>query len=155
EKYKRDGTNIRKSGDRYIADFSGSFYKVNSQVNSYAYYVVNSSTAVYSKSFSFVRNPDGSIAYYKATVLLDSQKATTNYAKEIEEQGGTSYPNISYLEIACIIDRNGDMLSYNSQETMTTTKTIVVNITATINNDFTYVFLSHNQTPELARPNYK
>ena len=155
EKYKRMGNNIRKSGDKYIADYSGNFKKVNSEVTSYAFYDVNKDTAIYSKSFAFVRNKDGSIAYYKATVLLDSQKATKKYAKEIQESGGTSYPNISYLELACIIDRNGDLLSYNAIETMTMNKTIVVDVTATANNNFTYYFLSHDETPSVAKPRYK
>ena len=154
EKWTRNGTNIRKSGDKYIADFSGNFQKRNSEIVRYAFYEVNKQTALYTKSFSFVRNDDGSIAYYKATILLDAQKATTKYAKEIQEQGGTSYPNVSYLEIACIIDRNGDMKSYNVKETMTLTKTVVINITATANNEFTYIFLSQNKTPSVARPNY-
>ena len=155
EKYRRLGNNIRKSGDNYIADYSGPFKKVNSEVTSFAYFVVNTETALYSKSFAFVRNKDGSIAYYKASILLDSQKATMDYAQEIKETGGTSLPNITYLELDCIIDRNGELLSYTSIETMTMKKKIVVDITATANNNFTYYFLSHNETPSVAKPQYK
>ena len=79
------GNNIRKSGDKYIADYSGNFKKVNSEVTSYAFYDVNKDTAIYSKSFAFVRNKDGSIAYYKATVLLDSQKATKKYGGNVKK----------------------------------------------------------------------
>ena len=155
EKYRRIGTNVRKSGDKYVADYSGPFKKVNSEVTSYAFYEVNKDTALYSKSFAFVRNKDGSIAYYKATILLDSQKATQKYAKEIQEAGGTSLPNVTYLELSCIIDRNGDFLSYNAIETMIMNKTIIVDITATAQNNLTYYFFFFFETPKVAKPQYK
>ena len=153
-KYVRRGENIRQEGDIYVADFSEKFEKQNSEVLSYAYYEINEKTVLSSKSFSFVRNPDGTIAYYKATIICDSKGATVKYAKEIQEQGGTSYPDVSYLEISSIIDRDGNLLSYNIHETMTMVKTIIIPITATANNDITYIVVSHDETPKTPMPNY-
>lgn len=153
-KYVRKGENVRQEGDIYVADFSGKYEKQNSEVLSYAYYEINENTVLSSKSFSFVRNPDGTIAYYKATIICDAKGATGKYAKEIQEQGGTSYPNVSYLEISSIIDRDGNLLSYNINETMSMEKTIIISVTATANNDITYIVVSHDQTPSVPMPNY-
>ena len=91
----------------------------------------------------------GNIAYYKATVLLDVQTAVVDYAKSIQEEGGTTLPQFSYIEMACIIDRDGNMLSYTLTEKMTLIKHIVVDITTTTLNKITNIVLSTNQTPTI------
>ncbi len=146
-KYKRNGTNIRKSNGRWIADFSGNFHDVTRSTTSHPWYIVNENTITASKFFSFARDDYGNIAYYKATVLLDPKEATKEYAKNIQEEGGTSLPSFGYVEMSCIIDRDGNLLSYTVQEEMTLTKHIVTDITTTTKNTITGVVLSMNQTP--------
>ena len=146
-KYKRNGSNIRKSGDRWIADFSGNFHDVTQSITSHPGYIINNDTIVANKSFSFARDGNGNIAYYKATVLLDPKTSTKYYARNIKEEGGTTLPSFAYVQISCIIDRDGNLMSYSIQEEMTLSKVIVVEITTTTTNKTTCVVLSTNQNP--------
>ena len=146
-KYQRKGTNIRKSGEQWIADFSGGFQDITKGVTSYPWYVVDNETILASKFFSFARDDYGNIAYYKATTLLDSNKAAFSYAKSVQEEGGTSFPIFTYIELSCIIDRDGNMLSYYMEEKMTVSKKIVVDITTTTLTKSTSIVLSTNQSP--------
>ena len=148
-KYQRNGTNIRKSGDSWIADFSGDFQDRTQSVTKHPWHIVNENTILANKFFSFARDKSGNIAYYKATVLLDVQTAVVDYAKSIQEEGGTTLPQFSYIEMACIIDRDGNMLSYTLTEKMTLIKHIVVDITTTTLNKITNIVLSTNQTPTI------
>ena len=153
QRYRRFGGNIRYSNGKYIADFGGSFSRYNSVIKSHPFYLVNSDTVTYDKIFSFTRKSNGRIAYYKATVFLNPQTAVVDYARDIQEQGGTSYPSFSTLEIACIIDPNGDLMSYSVTEKMTLTKHIVFDITTTTTNVMTSVFISHDVEPTMQKPN--
>ena len=153
QRYRRFGSNIRYSNGRYIADFNGSFSQYNSVVKSHPFYIINESTVTYEKMFSFTRKSNGRIAYYKATVFLDTSASVANYAKDIQEQGGTSYPSFSSVELSCIIDPNGDLMSYTATEKMTLSKTIVVDITTTTTTVTTSVLLSHDVEPSVPKPN--
>lgn len=153
QKYMRYGSNIREQNGKYVADFAGRFSLFSSNIAKITSYIVNKKTALYSKEFSFVRNADGTIAYYKATVVLDAKASTVDYAKSVQEQGGTSLPEFSMVEIACIIDRDGNLLSYNAKDKMTLTKNIVVDITTTMTDDMTFIILSHDTTPSVPKPN--
>ena len=149
KKYQRNGTNIRKSGDKWIADFSGNFSDRTQSVTKHPWHIVNEDTVSANKFFSFARDKSGNIAYYKATVLLDVKTSVVDYAKSIQEEGGTSLPQFSYIEMACIIDRDGNMLSYTLTEEMTLIKHIVVDIKTTTTNQMTNIVISTNQTPSI------
>lgn len=151
-RYVRYGKNIRTQGDDIIADFEGEYSKSNSKQTAIAMHIVNNETVVVKRSFSFVRDKDNKIAYYKASVMLDGELSTKTYGINVQEQGGTSYPNFSKVELSCIIDRDGNLISYQVNQTMTVVKNIIINITATVQSEITYTILSFNQKPSVVEP---
>lgn len=148
-KYQRNGTNIRKSGDSWIADFSGDFQDRTQSITRHPWYIINDQTISMNKFFSFTRDKNGQIAYYKATTILDPKTSVVDYARSIKEEGGTTLPVFSFVEMACIIDRDGNLLSFSMVEEMTLTKHIVVDISTTTTNRTTSVIISTNQNPSL------
>ena len=152
ERYERKGKNVRKENDKWVADFSGNFKKSNYSIKHHPVYLVNNNTVQYNKSFSFVRDADNKILYYKACVLLDSVTAVKEYGQNIKEEGGTSFPEFSEIELSCIIDRDGHLMSYAVSEKMKINKTIVVDITTTTTNKLNYIILSHDVQPSVQEP---
>ena len=152
-RYERHGTNIRKEGNYWTADFTDNFVLKNLTTRKHNFYIVNEQTVQFSKSFSFARDEKGMIAYYKATVILDPKESVKEYAIDIMEQGETSFPEFSFVELACIIDRDGHLMSYTTTEKMTLSKHIVVDITTTTTSEFTSIIMSHDVAPRIAEPN--
>ena len=152
QKYKRDGKNVRIENDKCVADFSGSYYKIDSSVNHLTNYIINENTIQHKRSFSFVRDKNNRILYYKATVTLDPETSITEYGKVVQEQGGTSFPVFSKIQLSCIIDRDGNLVSYENTEVMTVTKQVIFNITTTVTNTMTHKILSYNTTPSTPKP---
>ena len=152
KKYKRTGTNIRLENGNCLADYSGGFYEVATSLTEKAQIEINKDTIQFCKDFTFARDENGRIAYYKTTCMLDKVKAVKNYAQNIMEEGGTTYPEFSLLQVSCIIDRNGNLLSYSTSEVMTATKHFIVDITPTMNTETTIYIKSINETPTLPYP---
>ena len=152
KRYVRYGTDIRLSGEYWIATFNSGFTFRNSSINYHTSFVINAQTTQFAKSFSFTRDNKGRIAYYKATVILDPKLSTFDYARDIQEEGGTSFPEFSYIEIACIIDRDGHLMSYTSTEKMTLSKHIVFDITTTATTTRTSLIVSHDVDPSIPEP---
>ena len=152
KKYSRKGSNIRSSSGRWVADFNSTFEDVTQSITKQQFYVVNEETVRTCRDYSFTRTNDGKIEYYKAIVILDPVKSTYGHAKNMQEEGGTSFPEFSKLEISCIIDRDGHLLSYTVLEKMTLTKKIVIDITTTMTMETTTIILSHNKTPKISEP---
>ena len=152
QKYKRMGSNVHVSNDECVATFGGSFSKVQTSVPYMTTYIINENTIQHKRSFSFVRDKNNKIMYYKATVTLDTEEAIKDYGQNIMEEGGTSYPVFSKIELACIVDRDGHLVSYTATETMTVSKRIVFNITTSITNITTRVVISHDSTPSMPCP---
>lgn len=152
QKYIRYGSNIRISGDEVVADYSGNFQSVNSELNNAPVFIVNESTIEFKRSFSFVRDNNNRIIYYKATVTLDPDLSTKDCKIAVKEQGGTSTPKFSKVELSCIIDSEGTLLSYTINHVMTCSKKVIIDVTATIETETKYTILSYNQTPSVARP---
>ena len=151
-KYQRDGKNPRVENSKCVADFSGDFYRVNSSLKEPPSHLVNEETIIQSRSFSYVRDKNNKILYYKATVVLDSYTSTRTHGLNIQEQGGTSFPTFDKIELSCIIDRDGYIVSYSYDETMTVAKHIVVDISVSIHSTTTTVILSHDETPTIPMP---
>lgn len=152
KKYTRKGSNIREQAGRWIADFNSSFEDVTQSITEQQFYVVNEETVRTCRDYSFTRTEDGKIEYYKVSAILDPVKATYGYAKNMQEEGGTSFPEFSRLEISCIIGRDGHLLSYNVLEKMTLSKKIVIDITTTMTMETTTIILSHDKTPNISEP---
>ena len=154
QKYNRKGSNIRLENGKYVADFSGDFAVCDSKITKRAYYELDKASSLFSQKFSFVRDKNGKIAYYEATVLVgDPNSVVKDYATEIQEAGGTTFPDFSYLEISSIIDRDGNLISYTATEKMTFSKKIVIDITTTTTSVSTNILVSYNQTPSNPKPN--
>ena len=150
QKYNRKGSNIRIENGKCVADFSGNFSICNSKITKKPFYELDKASSLFSQKFSFVRDKNGKIAYYEATVSVgDPNSVVKNYATEIQEAGGTTFPNFSFLEISSIIDRDGNLISYAVTEKMTFSKKIVIDITTTTT---TNVLVSFNQTPSNPKP---
>ena len=150
-KFTRTGSNLRYSNGTLSADFSGPFKKANSELTKKPMLVINSQTVLQNMSFSFVRDKNNKIMYYTAGVRLDTDETVKYYGQSIKEQGGTSFPIFSQLEITCNIDRDGNLISYTGHEKMTLTKTIVAEITTTTTNDYVTVIKSYNQLPSIPK----
>ena len=152
QRYNRKGSNIRKQNGEWVADFYGSYQITNFSVKHRVNYLVTDDTVIYNKNFSFVRDKQNNILYYQASVLLHPVNSVRDYSQNIMEEGGTSYPEFSEIELSCIIDRDGNLMSYSIVENMTITKKIVVDITTTTTNRFNYVILSHDTDLDFAEP---
>ncbi len=153
KKYMRDGNNIRIENNNCVADFNSNYHQVNTQIPKIADYIINNETVKLKRAFSFVRDQNNKILYYKATVTLDPELSTTENAINIMEQGGTEKPIYTQVEISCVIDRDGNLISYEVTETLQLTKKIVFNVTATTITTIKYTILSYNTTPSHPRPN--
>ena len=151
-RFVRYGKNIQAKGDDIAADFEGPFQKANSKQTAVAMHLVNKDTVIVKRSFSFVRDKENKIEYYKASVLLDPELSTKTYGINVQEQGGTSYPEFSKVELSCIIDRDGNLMSYQVNQTMKVVKTVLINVTATVQSEITYTVLSFNKQPSIAEP---
>jgi len=151
-KYKRTGSNIRSENGAWVADFSGSFSPTGSSVTKKPVIEVRKDTIQFCKDFTFTRTSTGKIAYYKTTVLVDRVKSVVDYAKNIQEEGGTSLPQFSFIQVSCIIDGTGHLLSYTTIETMSLTKTIVVEVNTTMTTETTVFVKSYDQTPSIPYP---
>ncbi|HAJ77836.1 MAG TPA: hypothetical protein DCO89_02060 [Clostridiales bacterium] len=154
KKYKRGGSRPRQENGTCVADFNGGFYQVNTSLTSKARIEVRRETIQFCKDFSFARDKSGRITYYKTTVLLDKVKAVETYGKNIQEEGGTTFPIFSQLQVSCIIDRNGNLLSYTTNEIMTVTKKVVIDISPVMNTETTNFIKSINQTPTVPYPTF-
>lgn len=152
ERYRRGGSNVRLSNGNAVADFSGGFSKSGSNLQHIPFHIVNSQTVKFKTSFSFVRDKNNKILYYKASVSLDPQLSTTYYGQNVQEQGGTSYPIFSKVELSCVIDRDGNLLSFEFDDTMMVTKKVLISVDATVNSQVVYTLVSHDVTPSIARP---
>lgn len=148
-KFTRDGKNLKNNNGTLVADFSGKFTKSKSELTQKPMFVINSQTVLQNMSFSFVRDKDNKIMYYIAGVRLDTQETIKTYGQSVKEQGGTSFPIFSQLEITCNIDRDGNLISYTSHEKMTLSKSIPIlgAVTTTITNDYITILKSYNKTP--------
>ena len=136
-----------------MADFSGAYKKVDSSLTKKSGLIVNNQTILQSVSYSFIRDKNNKILYYTACVRLDTEESIKTYGQSIKEEGGTSYPIFSELELTCNIDRDGNLISYSSHERMTVSKSIVIlgAVTATLTNDYITVIKSYNQVPSIPR----
>lgn len=153
KRYERNGSNLRTQSGKLTADFSGSYnLRSDSLLSKQPFYVVNSRSIIDQTFFSFVRDSNKKIVYYKATILLSSTFGVKDYAEDIREQGGTSLPTFTNVELNCLIDRNGELISFATNETMTLTKHIVIDISATTTNNLTYTIVSSNKTPSVVEP---
>lgn len=151
-KYQRSGSNVRLENGKATADFSGSFSKTNSPLQHIPHHVVNNQTVRFKNSFSFVRDKNNKIVYYKASVSLDPELSTIYYGQNVKEQGGTSFPVYSKVILSCIIDRDGNLLSYEIDEIMKVTKKVLIDIDATVDSQIIYTLVSHDTTPSVPRP---
>lgn len=150
-KYTRVGTNLRNNNGTLMADFSGKYEKADSVLTSKPMLIINNQTVLQNVGFSFVRDKNNRILYYTAHVKLDTEETVKYYGQSIKEQGGTSFPIFSELEITCNINRDGNLINYIAHEKMTLTKTIVVEITTTTTNDYITTLKSFNQTPSIPK----
>ena len=152
-KYVREGKNLRNNNGTLMADFSGAYKKVDSSLTKKSGLIVNNQTILQSVSYSFIRDKNNKILYYTACVRLDTEESIRTYGQCIKEEGGTSYPIFSELELTCNIDRDGNLINYSSHERMTVSKSIVIlgAVTATLTNDYITVIKSYNQVPSIPR----
>ena len=152
-KYERTGKNLRNENGTLVAEFSGTYKKVESALTEKPRLIINSQTVLQNVSFSFVRDKNNQILYYTACVRLDTEETVKNYGQSIKEQGGTSFPIFSELEITCNIDRDGNLINYSSHEKMTLSKNIVIigAVTTTTTSDYITVIKSYNQQPSIPK----
>ena len=152
KKYTRSGSDVKVEGDDCVASFSGEFQEKSTSVPKMTTLIVNEDTIQFQRSFSFVRDKNNKIKYYKATVTVDPELSVKEYGQTIKEEGGTSFPIFSKIELACIIDKDGHLVSWETTEVMTVSKTIVVPITTSITNVINHILLSHDVTPTTPMP---
>ena len=153
EAYKLKGSKIKMNGDTLQAKFSGNFKKDNdSKLTSLPLYIVDESTIEFSNRFTINRNANGKIRGYYASVELSPQLSVKYYAQAVKEQGGTSLPKFSKVTVNCELDKNGNIVSFSVNEKMKATKTVVVPVDASINNQCTFKLISYNQTPSYPEP---
>ena len=144
-KYIREGKNLRNNNGTLTADFSGKYKKVDSVLTKKPMLIINDQTVLQNVSYSFIRDKNNQILYYTARVRLDTEESIKTYGQSIKEEGGTSYPIFSELEITCNIDRDGNLISYSSHEKMTLSKNIVIigAVTTTMTNDYVTIIKFH------------
>lgn len=156
KKYKREGSLTTINGT-LSGTFSGDFKLVaDSQLHSYPFYVINSSTVLKCTNFSISKS-DGKISQYNVSVQLDASLSTIYYGQAIMEEGGTTYPVFYYVYLDCVIDGAGNLKSYTITEEMDVTKNVPVlgNCTAHTKNVITTTVASVNQTPQMEKPTIK
>ena len=66
--------------------------------------------------------------------------------------GKSTLPKFSRISLTCIIDKTGHLISMSTNEFMTLTKNVVIDVTVTTNNKLDYVLISHNETPSIPKP---
>ena len=152
KKYTRQGSDVRTQGDECVANFSGEFKQVDSSITKMTTLLINNDTIQFQRSFSFVRDKNNKILYYKATVTVDPELSTKEYGQTIMEEGGTSFPIFSKIEVSCIIDRDGHLVSWETTEVMKVSKRIIFDITTSITNVINHILLSHDETPSTQMP---
>ena len=152
QKYTCPGSNVQRDDMDLTATYSNNFSKTESSLNSIAFYLINKQTVLSENYYTIKRNPDGSINCYYASVELSPYTSITNYAKEIQEMGKSTLPKFSRISLTCIIDKTGHLISMSTNEFMTLTKNVVIDVTVTTNNKLDYVLISHNETPSIPKP---
>ena len=151
--HENDGSNIKNSSGTLSADFKNNFKEVQTQLKGVPMYLVTKSTVVKENYFTVKRTITGKIECYYASVLLSTYSSVKDYAIGIKEQGGTSLPEFSKIELNCVIDAEGNLVAYSVNEDCKLVKKVVFDITATVNNQIDYIVLSRNKTPKLTIPN--
>lgn len=152
-KFVREGKNLRNNNGTLEANFSGTYKKIESALTKKPMYIINTQTVLQNVEFSFVRDKENKILYYTAVVRLDTEETVRYVAQSIKEQGGTTLPVYSELEMTCNIDRDGNLLSYQCHEKMTLAKSIPIlgYINTTTTNDILNIVKSFNQTPSIPK----
>lgn len=153
KKYTRRGSFYNNNGV-YGGTFNSNFGLYNgSKVSKRPFYVINNSTVQKCTEFNITKS-DGKIAYYTASVWLDPNTSTKDYAQSISEEAETSYPEFDYVNLICKIDAQGNLLSYDVIEEMNASKNVPVlgYVNAHTKNTITNIIISTNKTPSVPEP---
>lgn len=115
--------------------------------------IVNESTIAKQVYFKINRNVyTNKIESYSASVVLKPTLATKGYAEQVKEEGGLdSMPNYKTLELNCIIDAKGNLVSYNLKENYTSTMNLFGGITIECYNNSNY-YITSTTNPSIPQP---
>lgn len=161
--FANDGTrydlitkSVTATSNSLSANYASSSWKVNEEPKStqIGLYLVNASTIVSSTELEIVYNAiTKKISQYQFSLTINPKISTKDYAKMVYEQGGKTLPNFSNIILNCVLDNNGNLISFISNEEYTTQANLsLYEFTANVKNTITYNLLSYNSTVSVQKP---